>query len=66
MCRNVTGDTVATGEYVLCRGVNPNAYHDLVPLKVDCPLVTVSAAVAVADELPVEGVDFLLGKYVAG
>jgi len=57
---------VVTGEYVLCRGVNANAYHNLVPVKLECPLATVSAAVAVVDELPVDGVDFLLGNDLAG
>ena len=66
MCRNITGGSVHTGEYVVCQGVHSDACHDLVPMTLECPLVSAAGKVAVLDKLPVDGVDFLLGADLAG
>ena len=51
---------------MVCRGVHIEACHDLVPMKLVCPVVTAFGKVAVADTLPIGGVDFLLGADLAG
>ncbi len=66
MCRNVTGRRVATGKAVLCRGINTVESFATAQVKLVCPLVTTEACVAMADHLPVAGVDFLLGNDLAG
>ena len=62
----MTGEGVSTGRYVLCRGMNSVEYYDYVHIELACPIVTAAAQVAVADALPVDGVDFLLGNDLAG
>ena len=66
VCRNVTEESVSTGRYVLCRGMNSIEYYDHVYVELACPIVTAAAQVALADTLPVDGVDFLLGNDLAG
>ena len=41
-------------------------YYDYVHVELACPRVTAAAQVAVADTLPVDGVEFLLGNDLAG
>ncbi|KAK3888143.1 hypothetical protein Pcinc_007788 [Petrolisthes cinctipes] len=41
-------------------------YHDLVPVTLRYPLVEATAEVAIVDELPVKGEDFLLGCDLVG
>ena len=65
VCRNVTGESVNTGRYVLCRGMNSVEYYDYVHVELACSIVTAAAQVAVVDMLPVNGVDFLLGNNFA-
>ena len=62
VCRNVTGESVSTERHVLCRGMNSIEYYDYVHVELACPIVTAAAQVAVADTLPVDGMDFLLGQ----
>lgn len=57
---------MAMGDFVLGRWVNANKLHYYVPVKPEYPLATVSTQVAVAEALPVKGVDFLLGNDIAG
>lgn len=45
--------------------VNSEAYHDLLLVKLDCPVVKAKVKVAVADVLPVDGVG-LMGSDPAG
>lgn len=66
MYRNVKRGSVAKGELVLRRRLNSNKYHDYVLVKLEFPLATVSAKVALAEVLPIKGVDFLLGNDIAG
>ena len=66
LCRNVTGREVTSSKAVLCRGINTVDEFVTAEVKLSCPLVTTSAQVAVADDLPVVGVDFLLGNDLAG
>lgn len=66
ICRNVTGKSINTGQYVQCRGIHSEEYHDLVSVTIRCPLVETTAEVAVVDELPLKGVDFLLGSDLVG
>ena len=66
VCRNVTGRKVVSSEAVLCRGLNTVEEFGTAEVKLSCPLVTAEARVAVADDLPVAGVDFLLGNDLAG
>lgn len=63
VCRNVTGMTISTGRYVLCLGMNAVDVYGCVHVKLDCPNVTVAAQVAVAEVLPVKGVDFLISCW---
>ena len=66
VCRNVTGRKVTSSKAVLCRGLNTVEEFVTAEVTLSCPLVTATARVAVADELPVAGVDFLLGNDLAG
>ena len=66
LCRNVTGDELQGVRDVLCRGINAINRFITTTLRLRCPLVDAEARVAVMDELPVPGVDFLLGNDLAG
>ncbi len=66
VCRNVTGGTVTTTKAVLCRGLNTVEEYGTAEVTLSCPLLTTTACVVVADDLPVAGVDFLLGNDLAG
>ncbi len=60
LCRNVTGRRVASGQPVWCQGIGT------AEIRLTCPLVTVVARVALAEDLPVSDVDFLLENDLAG
>ena len=66
LCKNLTGRKVASRGAVLCRGINTVEEFATAPVTLTCPLVTATARVAVAESLPVSGVDFLLGNDLAG
>ena len=51
---------------VLCRDLNPVEEFVTADVKLSCSLITTTAQVAVAEQLPVVGVDFLLGNDLAG
>ena len=57
---------MATTEAVLCRGLNTVEEYGTAEVTLSCPLITTTACVVVADDLPVAGVDFLLGNDLAG
>lgn len=54
---------VTSPEVLLCRGTNTVEEFAKADVKQSCPLDTNTALVAVADDLPVAGVDFLLDNY---
>ena len=64
--RNPTGRQIVSKEYISCKGVFNDQFLPLVSVMLECPLVTVQAEVAIVDQLPVDGVDFLLGNDLAG
>ncbi|WP_435362551.1 hypothetical protein, partial [Klebsiella pneumoniae] len=64
--RNPTGRPIASEEFVECKRVFYDEILPLVSVRLQCPLVSASGEVAVLDNLPVEGVDFLLGNDLAG
>ena len=66
VCRNVTGGKVTFSKAVLCRGLNAVEEFVTADMKLSCPLITTTAQVAVAEHLPVAGVDFLLENDSAG
>ena len=45
VCRNVTGESVSTGSYVLCREMNSIEYYDYVHVELACHIVTAAAQV---------------------
>ena len=62
----LSGKHVSTGRHVLCRGMSSVEYYDYVHVELACLIVTTAAQLAVADTLPVDRVDFLLGNDLAG
>ncbi|WP_435325962.1 hypothetical protein, partial [Klebsiella pneumoniae] len=64
--RNRTGRQIVSKEYISSKGVFNDQFLPLVSVMLECPLVTVQAEVAIVDQLPVDGVDFLLGNDLAG
>ena len=66
VCRNVTGGKVTSSKAVLYRGLNAVEKFVTADVKLSCPQITTTAQVAVAEQLPVAGVDFLLGNDLAG
>ena len=57
---------MTSSKAVLCRGLNAVEKFVTADVKLSCPLITTMAQVAVAKQLPVAGVDFLLGNDLAG
>ena len=57
---------MTSSKAVLCRGLNAVEKFVTADVKLSCPLITTTAQVAVVEQLPVAGVDFLLGNDLAG
>ena len=64
--RNVTGRKVTSFKAVLCRGLNAVEKFVTTDVELLCPLIITTAQLAVVEQLPVAGVDFLLGNDLAG
>ncbi|KAK3863408.1 hypothetical protein Pcinc_030818 [Petrolisthes cinctipes] len=60
--RNVTNNRVRTKEYVLVRGLHTDQHLNYIMLDFETEFVTGPQKVAVAESLPVDGVDLLLGN----
>ena len=57
---------MTTTKAVLCRGLNTVEEYGTAEVTLSCPLLTTTACVVMAEDLPVAGVDFLLGNDLAG
>ena len=66
LCRNVTGGEIVAEMATACRGLFAAGALATVNVTVSCPIITTTAPVAVMEELPMKGVDFLLGNDLAG
>ena len=62
----VTGEKLLRDKEVLCRAINAVNRFPTTTLCLRCPPVSAEARVAVMDELPVSGADFLLGNDLVG
>ncbi|KAK3886444.1 hypothetical protein Pcinc_009395 [Petrolisthes cinctipes] len=60
--RNVTNNRLRSKEYVLVRGLHTDQYLNYIMLDFETEFITGPRKVAVADSLPVDGVDLLLGN----
>ena len=66
LCRNVTGKEIPAAMATACRGLFAAGALATVNMTVSCPIITATAPIAVMEELPMRGVDFLLGNDLAG
>ena len=64
--KNPTGRPLVSKEFIKIKGIVEDTFCPLVVVHLQCPVVTVTAEVAIVDSLPVDGVDFLLGNDLAG
>ncbi len=62
---DVTGRRVASDQPVLCWGNGAAESFATTEIWLSCPLVNAKAQVALVEDLPVSGVDFLLGNDLA-
>ena len=64
--KNPTGRPLVSKEFVKIKGIVGDTFCPLVVVHLQCPVVSVTAEVAIVDSLPVDGVDFVLGNDLAG
>ncbi len=62
----MTGRQVASDQLVWCRGIGTAESFTMAEMRLVCPLVTAEVQVALVEDLPVLGMDFLLGNDLSG
>ncbi|XP_068237201.1 uncharacterized protein [Palaemon carinicauda] len=66
MVRNMYDQWKDTGEYVLLRGFGPEFSAPLVEVKLETPLISGFVKIALVREIPVSGVELILGNDLCG
>ncbi|XP_068210330.1 uncharacterized protein [Palaemon carinicauda] len=66
MVRNMYDQWKDTGEYVLLRGFGPEFSAPIVEVKLETPLISGFVKIALVREIPVSGVELILGNDLCG
>ncbi|XP_064102686.1 uncharacterized protein LOC135212849 [Macrobrachium nipponense] len=66
MIKNMYDQWKDTGEYVLLRGFGPDFSAPLVEVRLETPLISGYVKIALVREIPVSGVELILGNDVCG
>ncbi|XP_068241889.1 uncharacterized protein [Palaemon carinicauda] len=66
MVRNMYDQWKDTGEYVILRGFGPEFSAPLVEVKLETPLISGFVKIALVREIPVSGVELILGNDLCG